>query len=95
MKAIIVRQFGPPDVMKLEEVPALTPGPGQVLVRVKAIGVNPVETYVRAGTYARKPNLPYTPGSDLAGIVEAVGPDVTSVKTGDRVYSHGTAGTGA
>jgi NADPH:quinone reductase len=95
MKAIIVREFGPPDVMKLEEVPALTPGPGQVLVRVKAVGVNPVETYVRAGTYARKPNLPYTPGSDVAGIVEAIGPGVTSVKTGDRVYSHGTAGTGA
>ena len=94
MKAIIVREFGPPGVMKLEEAPALTPGPGQVLVRVKAIGVNPVETYVRAGTYARKPTLPYTPGSDVAGIVEAVGPGVTSVKGGDRVYAHGTADTG-
>ena len=62
---------------------------------MKAIGVNPVETYVRLGTYARKPNLPYTPGSDVAGIVEAVGPGVTSVKHGDRVYTHGTAGTAA
>jgi NADPH:quinone reductase len=94
MKAIVVREFGPPDVMKLEEVPALTPGPGQVLVGVKAVGVNPVETYVRAGTYPRKPNLPYTPGSDIAGIVEAVGPNVTAVKQGDRVYAYGTTGTG-
>jgi NADPH2:quinone reductase len=95
MKAIIVREWGPPDVMKLEEVPTPSPGPGQVRVLVKAAGVNPVETYVRAGTYARKPKLPYTPGSDLAGIVDAVGANVTSVKAGDRVYTHGTAGTGA
>lgn len=95
MKAIVVREWGPPEVMKLEEVPLPAPGPGQVLVRVKAAGVNPVETYVRAGTYVRKPNLPYTPGSDLAGVVEAVGARVASVKTGDRVYTHGTTGTGA
>lgn len=95
MKAIVVREWGPPEVMKLEEVPTPSPGPGQVLVRVKAAGVNPVETYVRAGTYVRKPNLPYTPGSDAAGVVEAVGSDVTSVRRGDRVYTHGTAGPGA
>ncbi len=95
MKAIVVREWGPPEVMKLEEVPAPAPGAGQVLVRVKAVGVNPVETYVRAGTYVRKPTLPYTPGSDLAGVVDASGANVTSVKAGDRVYAHGTAGTGA
>jgi len=95
MKAVVVREWGPPEVMTLEEVPAPSPGPGQVLVRVKAVGVNPVETYVRAGTYVRKPNLPYTPGSDLAGVVEAVGTNVTGVRAGDRVYTHGTAGTGA
>lgn len=95
MKAIVVREWGPPEVMKLQDVPDLSPGAGQVLVRVKAVGVNPVETYIRAGSYARKPNLPYTPGSDAAGIVEAVGPNVTSVKKGDRVYTHGTAGHGA
>ena len=94
MNAIVVREFGPPEVMKLEEVPTLSPGPGQVLVGVKAVGVNPVETYIRAGTYARKPNLPYTPGTDVAGVVEAVGPNVTSVKAGDRVYAHTTSGTG-
>src|SRR5687767_1709438 len=96
MKAIVVREFGAADVMKLEEVPDPSPGPGQVLVWAKAIGVNPVEVYIRSGTYARKPNLPYTPGTDVAGVVEAVGPGVNSVKKGDRVYAHGTtAGHGA
>jgi NADPH2:quinone reductase len=91
MKAIVVREFGPAEVMKLEEVPNPSPGPGQVLVRVKAVGVNPVEVYIRTGTYARKPNLPYTPGTDVGGVVEAVGPDVKHAKKGDRVYTHGTA----
>jgi len=91
MKAIVVREFGPAEVMKLEEVPNPSPGPGQVLVRVKAVGVNPVEAYIRSGTYARKPSLPYTPGTDVAGHVDAVGPGITGVKNGDRVYGHGTA----
>jgi NADPH2:quinone reductase len=91
MKAIVVREFGAAEVMKLEEVPNPSPGPGQVLVRVKAVGVNPVEVYIRTGTYARKPNLPYTPGTDVGGVIEAVGPDVKHVKKGDRVYTHGTA----
>lgn len=95
MNAIVVREFGPPQVMKLEQVATPSPGPGQVLVRVKATGVNPVETYIRAGTYVRKPNLPYTPGSDLAGIIEAVGPGITDLNAGDRVYANGTVGTGA
>jgi NADPH2:quinone reductase len=76
--------------MKLEQVPDPVPGPTQVLVRTMAIGVNPVETYIRAGTYARRPNLPLTPGADLAGIVDTVGQQVTSVKPGDRVYTHAT-----
>jgi NADPH:quinone reductase len=96
MKAVVVREFGPPDVMKVETLPDPTPGPAQVLIRVKAIGVNPVETYIRSGSYARKPNLPYTPGSDIAGIVEAVGANVTAFSPGDRVYTHGVAaGSGA
>ena len=96
MKAIVVREFGAPEMMKLEDVPDPTPGKGQVLVRVKAIGVNPVEVYIRSGTYARKPPLPYTPGTDAGGVVEKVGPEVTRFKAGDRVYTHGTAaGSGA
>ena len=67
MKAIVVREFGGPGVLKLEEVPDPSPARGQVLVRVKALGVNPVDTYIRSGTYARKPTLPYTPGTDFAG----------------------------
>ena len=94
MKAILVRQFGGPEVLKLEEVPTPKPQAGQVLVRVHAAGVNPYDTYMRAGTYAIKPPLPYTPGSDAAGAVEAVGPGVSKVKAGDRVYTAQTL-TGA
>jgi NADPH2:quinone reductase len=89
MKAIVVRAFGDPSVLRLEEIPDLVPGPGQVLVRVHAAGVNPVETYVRAGTYARKPALPFTPGGDAAGVVQALGPGVSRFKVGDRVYAFG------
>jgi len=87
MKAILVHEFGGPDVLRLEEVPTPRPGAGEVLVRVHAAGVNPYDTYMRAGTYAQKPPLPYTPGSDGAGIVEAVGESVKKVKRGDRVYT--------
>jgi NADPH2:quinone reductase len=86
MKAITVKDFGGPEVMKLEEVPDLKPGPGQLLVRLKAAGVNPVDVYIRTGTYGRKPSLPYTPGMDGAGVVEKVGAGETGVKPGDRVY---------
>jgi len=72
--------------MRVEEVPTPKPGPSDVLVRVRAAGVNPVETYIRSGIYARKPALPYVPGSDGAGEVEAVGADVKQFTPGDRVY---------
>ncbi len=90
MKAIRVHEFGPPDVMRLEEIPDPKPGPGQVLVRIHAAGVNPVDTYIRAGLYANKPSLPFTPGIDAAGVVESVGENVSDVKVGDRVYTAGT-----
>lgn len=90
MKAIRVRQFGGPEVMKLENVPDLGPGPSEVVVQVKAAGVNPVDTYIRAGAYATKPPLPYTPGVDAAGVVKAVGEGVKSVAAGARVYVAGT-----
>jgi len=94
MKAIRVKEFGGPEQLQLQEVPDLHAGPGQVVVRVKAAGVNPYDTYMRQGTYAVKPALPYTPGSDAAGIVESVGEGVESIATGDRVYVGGTL-TGA
>ena len=64
MKAIRVHEFGGPEVLKLEEVATPKPSAGEVLVRIHAAGVNPYDTYMRAGTYALKPTLPYTPGSD-------------------------------
>jgi NADPH2:quinone reductase len=76
--------------MKLEEAPDLQAGEGHMVVRVKAAGVNPVDSYMRTGNYAIKPTLPYTPGSDAAGIVESVGPDVEGLKSGDRVYIAGS-----
>ncbi len=86
MKAIRVHQFGGAEVLKLEEVADPQPGPGQLVIRVHAAGVNPVEAYIRSGTYASKPNLPYTPGTDAAGVVNAVGTGVKRVKVDDRVY---------
>ncbi len=94
MKSIRVHEFGGPEVLKLEEVPDPQPGPGQLVVRVHAAGVNPVEAYIRTGTYAFKPNLPYTPGADGAGVVLKVGPEVKRFKQGDRVFFTATR-TGA
>ena len=90
MKAIRLHEFGPPEVMRLEDLPDPRPGPNQIVVRIHAAGVNPVETYIRAGTYALKPPLPYTPGGDAAGVVAAVGEHVMHFKAGDRVYTAGT-----
>jgi NADPH2:quinone reductase len=94
MKSIRVSQPGLPDVMKLEEVPDPTPTAGQVVLEIKAVGVNPVDTYIRAGTYASKAPMPYTPGVDAAGIIRTVAPGITKFKVGDRVYAAGTL-TGA
>ena len=90
MKAIRVHDFGGPEVMRLEEVPEPQLGSEQVLIKVHAVGVNPVDTYIRAGGYTTKPSLPYTPGSDASGTVEAVGKGVKRFKVGDRVYTAGT-----
>jgi NADPH2:quinone reductase len=91
MKAIRVDEFGGPDVMRLVEVADPPAGQGQVLVRVRAAGVNPVDAYIHTGTYAaRKPALPYTPGMDGAGVVEAIGEGVARVTLGDRVYIAGS-----
>jgi NADPH:quinone reductase len=94
MKAIQVHEFGGPEVLQLKEISTPKPQAGQVLVKVHAIGVNPYDTYMRSGAYAIKPPLPYTPGSDAAGVVEVVGSGVTKVKPGDRVYTAKTV-TGA
>ena len=85
MKAIRVHNFGEPDVLKLEDVADPAPAAGQVVVDVRSIGVNPVDTYIRAGKYGPRP-FPFTPGFDAAGVVESVGDGVTAFKRGDRVY---------
>src|ERR1044071_871387 len=90
MKAIRVQEFGGPEVLRYEEVEDPKPAAGQVLVRVGAAGVNPVDTYIRTGAHAVKPKLPYTPGLDAAGTVEAAGEGVTGVAAGDRVYTAGS-----
>ncbi len=90
MKAIRVHEFGAPEVMKIEEAPDPIPGPDQLVVRVHAAGVNPFDTYVRSGVYAIKPPLPFTPGTDCAGVVETVGKGISRFSPGDRVYTSGT-----
>jgi NADPH:quinone reductase len=89
MQTIRVHEFGGPEVMRLEQLPDLKPGPNQAVVRIRAAGVNPVDAYIRTGTYARKPTLPYTPGSDGAGEIGAVGAEFKGFARGDRVYIAG------
>ena len=86
MKAIRVQDFGGPEVMKIQDTDDLKPGLGQVWVRVKAAGVNPVDTYIHTGNYPSKPSLPYTPGSDGAGLVESTGEGASKFTPGERVY---------
>jgi len=86
MKAIVVHQFGGPEVLRLEDLPNPHPGPSDVVVRVRAAGVNPVDTYIRSGMHAVKPPLPYVPGSDGAGEIESIGTEVKEFAAGDRVY---------
>jgi NADPH2:quinone reductase len=86
MKAIRVHSFGPPEEMKIEEISDLVPGTGQVVVAVKAAGVNPVDTYIRSGLYRLDLKLPYTPGIDGAGVIVAIGESVNHRSVGQRVY---------
>jgi NADPH2:quinone reductase len=91
MKAIQIHETGGPEVLKLAELPIPEPGPGQVLMRVEAIGVNFVELYFRKGVY--KTTLPFTPGSEAAGTVEELGPGVTGFAAGDAVASVSVLGS--
>jgi len=86
MKAIVVKEFGGPEVLQIGEIPTPRPTAGQVVIRVHAAGINPLETYIRAGAYAKLPPLPYTPGGDGAGVVEEVGEGVKTFSKGDRVW---------
>jgi NADPH2:quinone reductase len=89
MRAIRVHQFGDPQVLQFEEIADPIAGANQVVIKVHAIGVNPVETYIRAGKYGPRA-FPYIPGSDAAGMIQSLGPGVTKFKPGDRVYTAST-----
>jgi NADPH:quinone reductase len=90
MKAIRVHDFGGPDVLRLEQVDDPIPGPGEIVIDVRAAGVNPADTYMRNGTYAIVPTLPYIPGGDAGGVVSGIGAGVNEFSAGDRVFA-GTA----
>ncbi len=90
MKAIRVHKFGDPEVLQVKDVPDLQPTGQQVLIEVRAIGVNPVDTYIRAGIYPAAPKPPFTPGFDVAGVVTAVGQEVKHRKVGERIYCFGS-----
>jgi len=90
MQAIQITQTGGPEVLVLRELPTPTPGPGQALIKIEASGVNFIDVYLREGRYPAQ--LPFIPGQEAAGVVDAVGPDASSVKVGDRVAWCGIAG---
>jgi NADPH:quinone reductase-like Zn-dependent oxidoreductase len=87
IKAIVVHQYGGPEVLKLENVPRPQPASDQILIRVMAAGVNPVDAYIRSGRFGGG-NLPFTPGMDVAGIVETTGANAKKFKPGDAVYAY-------
>jgi NADPH2:quinone reductase len=86
MKAAYIETTGSPDVIRYGDLPQLPPREGEVLVRVGAVAVNPIDTYIRSGMVSMSLPKPYIIGCDLAGTVEAVGPDVKNLKAGDRVW---------
>jgi NADPH2:quinone reductase len=86
MKAAYIEKVGPPENMRFGDLPKPKPSGSQVLVRVKAVAVNPIDTYIRSGMYAAELPKPFIVGCDLAGVVEGVGPDVRRWKAGDRVW---------
>jgi NADPH2:quinone reductase len=92
MKAVLCKRYGPPSDLVVEDVPSPQPGKGQVLVAVHAAGVNFPDTLIIQGKYQFKPELPFSPGGEVAGIVRAVGPGVTGIAVGDRVIAATTWG---
>ena len=92
MKAILCKELGPPQSLVYEEIPDLQPGPGQVVIDVKAAGVNFPDVLIIEGKYQFKPELPFSPGGEVAGVVKEVGAGVAAVKPGDRVIASSTWG---
>ncbi|MDL2343584.1 NADPH:quinone oxidoreductase family protein [Deinococcus sp. MIMF12] len=92
MKAIVVERLGPPEVMELRELPIPQPGPGEVRLRVEAVGINFADALAVSGEYLTRTKLPYTPGMEFAGVVDALGEGVSGVEVGQRVASLGGRG---
>lgn len=92
MRAVVARAFGAPESFAIEDRPTPEPGPGQVLVAVRAVGVSFVDVLIAAGRYQLKPPLPFTPGTEFAGVVQAVGEGVDELRPGDRVAASGFGG---
>src|SRR5437870_12818891 len=86
MRAAYIEQTGPPEVIQVGELPRPEPGPGQVLVRVHAAALNPIDLYIRSGLIAMPLSFPYIIACDLAGTVEQVGRQCTQFRPGDRVW---------
>jgi NADPH:quinone reductase-like Zn-dependent oxidoreductase len=96
VKAVVIHEFGDPSVLRIEDVAEPTLGPGEIAIKVRAATVNQtLDVALRAGKYARRPPLPHVPGSDAAGEVTAVAPDVKAIKVGDRVVCHPIVGRAA
>jgi len=87
MKAVLCKSFGPPESLVVEDVPSLTPGPGEVVIAVKAAGVNFPDVLIIQNKYQLKPPLPFSPGSEVAGTIKNVGDGVTAFKPGDKVMA--------
>lgn len=92
MRAVLCKELGPADKLVVEDVPALVPGPGEVIVAVRAAGVNFPDTLIIQGKYQFKPDTPFSPGGEVAGTVKALGEGVTGVRVGDRVIAFTTYG---
>ena len=92
MRAIVCKEYGPPEKLVVEELPSPAPSGGQVVVEVHAAGVNFPDTLIIEGKYQFKPDFPFSPAAEYAGTVHAIGPDVTGFKVGDRVMSYAAHG---
>jgi NADPH:quinone reductase len=88
VKAVLCQRFGPPDELVLVDIPDPVAGPGEVVAKVVAVGLNFFDTLIIAGKYQAKPPFPFSPGGEFAGVVDSVGPEVTEFKPGDRVMGY-------
>ena len=92
MKAVLCKQFGPPESLVVEDLPSPVPGAGEVVVSMRAASLNFPDVLIIQNKYQFKPELPFSPGSELAGVVKSVGPGVTAFKPGDKVIAYATYG---